>query len=197
VRKILSSGGPLTPRSPNGQTALHVCIGYNDRETAELLLDNSSSIIDMKNMDDLTPIQMAMQKQSWSVASLLVEQGCSTTDFSTFLFKALRQHTGDFSSIRPVIQALAKRFSNKPEKFPLVHLAIQRNNLKCLALLLEGGFDANTPEFETSRIAYLSNLMIIGVAKTIFFRHLSITSRRCSRTGRPRETPTKAWSFGG
>ena len=126
VRELLLSGGPSTPRSPDGQTALHVCIEYNDWAIAELLLNYNSSTINITNMDGLTPIRMAMQKQSWSLASLLVEQGCSMEDFPLMLFEAVRQHTGDFSGIRPVIHALAKRFSNNPDPFPLVHLAIEK-----------------------------------------------------------------------
>ena len=157
----------MTPRSPDGQTALHVCIGYNDRAIAELLLNYNSSTVNITNMDGVTPIQMAMQKQPWSLASLLVEQGCSMEDFPAMLFEAVRQHTGDFTGIRPVIHALAMRFSNNPDPFPLVNLAMQKDNLKCLALLLEEGFDANTPEAETGKISCLSVLIISGVAKII------------------------------
>jgi len=155
VRELLSNGGPLTPRSPDGQTALHVCIQYSDREVAAVLLNYNSSAIDITNMDGLTPIKMAMQKQSWSLASLLVERGCSMEDFPAMLFDAVRQHIGEFSGIRPVFSALAKRFDNHPDPFSLVHLAIQKDNLKCLALLLEEGFDANIPEAETGKISCL------------------------------------------
>ena len=155
VRELLSNGGPFSPRSPEGQTALHVCIRYNDRAIAGLLLKYNLSAINIKNKDGLSPIQLAMREQSWSLASLLVEQGCSMEGFPAMLFEAVGQHIGVFSGIRPVIQALAKRFSNDPIPFSLVHRAIEENNLKCLALLLEEGFDANTPEAETGKLSCL------------------------------------------
>ena len=150
IRELLSLGYSLSQRSREGQTALHLCVIFDDTPTAELLLDHDARIINTKNIDSLTPLALAIQKQSWHMASLLIERGCSLESFASTVFDWLPlELKTNLVSVRPVIHALAVRFGDREDKFSLVHRAIDKNELACLALFLEEGFDANGPEGET------------------------------------------------
>ncbi|KAH6686568.1 hypothetical protein VD0002_g642 [Verticillium dahliae] len=92
VEYVLSQDAGLNRRSPEGQTVLHICVSYDDRETADILIKHEPSIINRKNSRSETPFQFALREQSWNVAGLLIERGCSMGQFATEFFTWLPQH---------------------------------------------------------------------------------------------------------
>ncbi|PNH34748.1 hypothetical protein BJF96_g1976 [Verticillium dahliae] len=98
VEYVLSQDAGLNRRSPEGQTVLHICVSYDDRETADILIKHEPSIINRKNSRSETPFQFALREQSWNVAGLLIERGCSMGQFATEFFTWLPQHVTDLDS---------------------------------------------------------------------------------------------------
>ncbi|RBQ78384.1 hypothetical protein VDGD_04100 [Verticillium dahliae] len=149
VEYVLSQDAGLNQRSPEGQTVLHICVSYDDRETADILIKHEPSIINRKNSRSETPFQFALREQSWNVAGLLIERGCSMGQFATEFFTWLPQHVTDLDSVQPVIRACSMRLGSGIGSTPLLHRAIERGDTRSLEILLQQGLNPDYPEADT------------------------------------------------
>ncbi|PNH41873.1 hypothetical protein VD0004_g5329 [Verticillium dahliae] len=149
VEYVLSQDAGLNRRSPEGQTVLHICVSYDDRETADILIKHEPSIINRKNSRSETPFQFALREQSWNVAGLLIERGCSMGQFATEFFTWLPQHVTDLDSVQPVIRACSMRLGSGIGSTPLLHRAIERGDTRSLEILLQQGLNPDYPEADT------------------------------------------------
>ena len=144
VKNMLTRGASIMERSPDGLTALHYCALYDDRQIADLLLEHNASM-NAKTNERLTPFDVAINEQSWNVASLLIENGCALGNFTTNIFKLLKE-SEDTSIWRPVVRALAQRFNRSQDGSQMLHRALELHDSKALTLFLDEGFDPNASD---------------------------------------------------
>ncbi|KAI0004067.1 ankyrin repeat-containing domain protein [Xylariaceae sp. FL0662B] len=151
ILQLISAGASMSERFPGGLTVLHHCAIYEERDIAQIALDHGANINAKDTRDRLTPFQLAMREQSWSVADLLVSRGCALTNFDgNMLFAFLRERSNDLPSIKNLAIGLASRMRDSLTGCDIVNQAVDTNDFQVLQLLLEEGFDPNMPEPETN-----------------------------------------------
>lgn len=154
VLKLASTGASFASQFDNGLTILHHCAIYNKPQIAAIALDHDANINSKDAQERLTPFQLAMREKSWDVAEVLVSRGCAIGTFnSEQLLELLREHSGDLSSIRNLLKILSERLRNSGNNHDIVTEVVDKNEFRMLQLLLEAGFNSNTAEPQTSKIA--------------------------------------------
>ncbi|KAI1074901.1 ankyrin repeat-containing domain protein [Whalleya microplaca] len=164
VLQLISAGASVLERFPDGLTILHHCAIYEECDIAEIALNHGANINAKNTQDRLTPFQLAIRENSWSIANLLVGRGCALAGFDgNALFSFLREHSNDLPSIKALAIRLARRMRDSITGCDVVSQAVDVNDFKILQFLLEEGFDANMPEPETN---------ILPVHRATLKRHL-------------------------
>ncbi|GKT84123.1 hypothetical protein Ct61P_01973 [Colletotrichum tofieldiae] len=146
VSELLSLGVLKLDKSLQARTILHRCALYDAKEAASVIL-KSGAPIDAKDLDRRTPLTICLQEQSWGVAALLVDRGCSLKPLTSNFFDLLDPE--DMPSVRPVLRAIADRVRKSEDGPFFVHQVVEKNETRLLSLMLEEGFDANVSEYGT------------------------------------------------
>ncbi|KAI5926510.1 ankyrin repeat-containing domain protein [Camillea tinctor] len=163
VQNLLSAGASLTDRYDNGMTILHHCAMYDERDIATMFLDHGGKINVKDGQDHITPFQLAIREQSWSVAELLVSRGCALGGMDgKQLLNLLREHARDISSLKPLLATLKDRVKIGEYCHDATSEAADMNDFQSLQFLLEAGFDPNIPERLTN---------ILPIHRAVLFRN--------------------------
>ncbi|KAJ0065952.1 hypothetical protein NL108_000195 [Boleophthalmus pectinirostris] len=119
VDALLKAGSDPTSLDRNGQTALHLCCEYNQRECLSLLLSHHSfsTCLEMRNYEGLSPLHLAVLHGHENLARMLLNAGAD-------------------------INAM----DNKSGQSPLMH-AVESNNVNMVHFLIESGCDVNSQSY--------------------------------------------------
>jgi ankyrin repeat protein len=87
--KLLLEYGAHTNVNWSGGTPLHVAVTQNSTEVAKLFITSNVGI-DVTNNEDVSPLQMAIQKGNVSMTDLLLSHGAALYEDCNFIMKAVR-----------------------------------------------------------------------------------------------------------
>ncbi|KAI1776979.1 ankyrin repeat-containing domain protein [Hypoxylon cercidicola] len=165
VLELASAGASFSGRYENGLTILHHCALYDESQIAAIALDHGANINSKDTQERLTPFQLAMREESWSVADLLLSRGCALGSFDgEQLLGFLRDHSSDLTPVKDLIKGLNKRLQNSTNSYDIVSEVVDKNDFRMLQLLLEAGFNPNAGEPQTN---------ILPIHRAIVFQHLA------------------------
>ncbi|KAF2101689.1 ankyrin [Rhizodiscina lignyota] len=133
-------------RTPEGLSALHVCVELNDCATTELLLKHGMNM-NLRDKRRRTPFMLAIDLHSVEVACLLIERGCALGTFTTDAPEGLKtEEYGD--DYHRMLTSLSTRLKGSARGPFLLHRAIQQGQTHYLKVLVDAGFDVNERDEE-------------------------------------------------
>lgn len=141
---------------------IHDAVNNGDLEKVRALLKQNLQLVDSKDANGFTPLQLAARKGHKGISDLLLNNGASigvhdNKDKSTALFIASR--TGHADIVELLLSRKADIGSqNWLGDTPLHGAVVQRGNKKVVLLLLQNKADVNARNFRNSTPLYLLSL---------------------------------------
>ncbi|XP_067304748.1 B-cell lymphoma 3 protein homolog [Pseudorasbora parva] len=130
VKTLLDAGSDPGALDRNGQTALHLCCEHIDVNCLFVIIrhypQNSSSHLEIRNYEGLTPLHLAVQKGDKTLTKLLLESGAEI-------------NAGD----------------NKSGRSALIH-AVENNSTDMVILLIENGCDVNAQSYSGNTALHIA-----------------------------------------
>ncbi|XP_071325726.1 B-cell lymphoma 3 protein homolog [Trachinotus anak] len=119
VDVLLRAGADPAALDRNGQTALHLCCEYNQRECLSVVLSRSSSstCLESRNYEGLSPLHLAVLLGHKDLARMLLDAGADINAMDI-----------------------------KSGQSPLMH-AVESNNVDMVHFLIENGCDVNSQSY--------------------------------------------------
>ncbi|XP_069393163.1 B-cell lymphoma 3 protein homolog isoform X2 [Paralichthys olivaceus] len=119
VDVLLKAGADPAALDRNGQTAIHLCCEYKQRECLSVVLSHSSSpmCLEIRNYEGLSPLHLAVLQGHKDLARMLLDAG------------------GDINAM-----------DIKSGQSPLMH-AVENNNVDMVHFLIENGCDVNSQSY--------------------------------------------------
>ncbi|KAI0197285.1 hypothetical protein EV127DRAFT_465889 [Xylaria flabelliformis] len=103
-RVLPNTADVLTKRYSYGNTVLHYACAFDNVALVQYL-SKFKALLNVTNSFGTTPLIMAVGKNAWSSAELLVEKGCQLNNTTFFgdtplLYAILKIHSGEFDAVR-------------------------------------------------------------------------------------------------
>uniref|UniRef100_UPI0037E80BD4 B-cell lymphoma 3 protein homolog isoform X2 n=1 Tax=Semicossyphus pulcher TaxID=241346 RepID=UPI0037E80BD4 len=119
VEALLSAGADPAALDRHGQTALHLCCEYNQRDCLSVVLSHSlsSACLEIRNFEGLSPLHLAVLRGHKDLARLLLNVGADINAMDI-----------------------------KSGQSPLMH-AVESNNADMVHFLIERGCDVNSQSY--------------------------------------------------
>ncbi|KAM9353515.1 B-cell lymphoma 3 protein homolog [Symphorus nematophorus] len=119
VEALLVEGADPAALDRNGQTAIHLCCEYNQRDCLSVVLSHSSSTtcLEIRNYEGLSPLHLAVLRSHKDLARMLLNAGADINAMDI-----------------------------KSGQSPLMH-AVESNNADMVHFLIEGGCDVNSQSY--------------------------------------------------
>ncbi|CAN9513791.1 unnamed protein product [Ophioblennius macclurei] len=119
VKTLLRSGAEPSALDRNGQTALHLCCEYGQRDclSVVLSLSTSSTCLETRNYEGLSPLHLAVLQGRKDLAQMLLDAGADINAMDV-----------------------------KSGQSPLMH-AVESNNVDMVHFLIENGCDVNSQSY--------------------------------------------------
>ncbi|XP_078143078.1 B-cell lymphoma 3 protein [Centroberyx gerrardi] len=119
VEALLRAGADLAALDRNGQTALHLCCEYDQQDCLSVVLSQSSSstCLEIRNYEGLSPLHLAVQAGHMDLAKMLLDAGADINAMDV-----------------------------KSGQSPLMH-AVESNNADMVHFLIENGCDVNSQSY--------------------------------------------------
>jgi ankyrin repeat protein len=140
VKALLSLGESPDLRLPDGRTALHFCVVYDDASTAEILIKSGANV-NIRDGNQRSPLSLAINVESFGLAALLMRKGATVDSSVPVLLDAIRTSEGS-AGVADFLGALRERLDDSEGPY-LVHEAIDYETDETMAVLLSAGFDPN------------------------------------------------------
>ncbi|XP_029306575.1 B-cell lymphoma 3 protein homolog [Cottoperca gobio] len=119
VEALLREGADPSALDRNGQTALHLCCEYDQRDCLSVVLSRtpSSACLEMRNYEGLSPLHLAVLRDQKDLARMLLDAGADINVMD-----------------------------NKSGQSPLMH-AVESNHADMVHFLIESGCDVNSQSY--------------------------------------------------
>ncbi|XP_076593713.1 B-cell lymphoma 3 protein homolog [Chaetodon auriga] len=119
VEALLREGADPAALDRNGQTAIHLCCEYNQRDCLSVVLSHSSSskCLEIRNYEGLSPLHLAVLRGHKDLARMLLDAGADINAMDI-----------------------------KSGQSPLMH-AVESNNADMVHFLIESGCDVNIQSY--------------------------------------------------
>lgn len=141
VRQLLERGFDPNTRSPQGQHGLYLALRDLSPGVARVLLDSPQTQVDIRNLDDETPLMIAALKGQADMVQRLIarEADVNKTGWTPLHYAATG---GNVDVIRLLLDAHAYIDAESPNGTTPLMMAARYGSEDAVKLLLEAGADA-------------------------------------------------------
>ncbi|ELU12921.1 hypothetical protein CAPTEDRAFT_84912, partial [Capitella teleta] len=128
----------VTTRDYTGKTALHYCVENMTSEIAELIFDEDSSLLEIKDNEGYTALQLAVIAANVPVINFLLEKGADINSVDTEGHTVIHWATGQghTACTETLIKKGAEINSTDKNGCSALFYAITLGHLDCAKLLL-------------------------------------------------------------
>lgn len=110
ARRLLKHGADASIANHQGQTALHFAVRHQSPTLTSVFI-KAKADLDAVNVEELTPLHIALNECQYQNAVLLLNAGCKTIDVPD-RHGNLPFHVAAYDNIHPLLKLLHKRGSN-------------------------------------------------------------------------------------
>lgn len=148
-----------------GMTILHRAVQSGFVNLTKFLV-NSGVSTEMRDLEQRTPLWLALEKDNYECAEVLVRLGanvnCTKKGGRTILHQMA--HEGNYKAVQFLVKHGSDLNLEDDKGWPALHYALKRKDLKCAALLMTHGI--NIHRYTEKRIQeYSMSMEIINIAK--------------------------------
>nr|WKF45146.1 B-cell lymphoma 3 protein isoform X2 [Epinephelus akaara] len=152
VEALLREGADPAALDRNGQTALHLCCEYEQRDCLSVLLSSSSSstCLEIRNYEGLSPLHLAVLRGHKDLAKMLLDAGADINAMDiksgqSPLMHAVESNSADM--VHFLIESGCDVNSQSYSRNTALHSACGRGQVDTVRLLLKSGADSSLKNY--------------------------------------------------
>ncbi|XP_029959243.1 B-cell lymphoma 3 protein homolog [Salarias fasciatus] len=185
VEALLRAGAEPSALDRNGQTALHLCCEYDQRDclSVVLALSMSSSCLEIRNYEGLSPLHLAVLQGRKDLARLLLDAGADINAMDvksgqTPLMHAVENNNADL--VRFLIENGCDVNSQSYSGNTALHSACGRGQVDTVRLLLKSGADSGLKNYHNDTpVNVAKNKKIADVLRGRGSKQIRVQDQHC------------------
>ncbi|KAM6994767.1 B-cell lymphoma 3 protein homolog [Tautogolabrus adspersus] len=152
VEALLSAGADPAALDRNGQTALHLCCEYNQRDCLSVVLSRSSSstCLEIRNFEGLSPLHLAVLRGNKDLARMLLDGGADINAMDVKSGQSPVMHAVESSNADMVHFLIERGCDVNSQSYSgntALHGACGRGQVDTVRLLLKSGADSSLKNY--------------------------------------------------
>ncbi|KAA8591712.1 B-cell lymphoma 3 protein homolog [Etheostoma spectabile] len=185
VEALLRDGADPAALDRNGQTALHLCCEYDQRDCLSIVLSRSSSSIclEIRNYDGLSPLHLAVLRGHRDLAKMLLDAGADINAMDiksgqSPLMHAVESNNADM--VHFLIESGCDVNSQSYSGNTALHSACGRGQVDTVRLLLKSGADSSIKNYHNDTpVMVAKNKKIADVLRGRGSNHIRVQDQHC------------------
>ncbi|KAF6716581.1 B-cell lymphoma 3 protein [Oryzias melastigma] len=171
VDALLGSGADPAALDRHGQTALHLCCEYDQRDCLSALLSRASSspCLEVRNFEGLTPLHMAVQQGHQDLAKMLLDAGADINAMDIKSGQSPLVHAVESNNAGMVHFLIENRCDVNRQSYSgntALHVACGRGQVDIVRVLLKSGADSSLKNYHNDTpVMVAKNKKIIDVLR--------------------------------
>uniref|UniRef100_A0A8C7Y3D8 BCL3 transcription coactivator n=1 Tax=Oryzias sinensis TaxID=183150 RepID=A0A8C7Y3D8_9TELE len=171
VDALLGAGADPSALDRHGQTALHLCCEYDQRDCLSALLSRSSSspCLEARNFEGLTPLHMAVQQGHQDLAKMLLDAGADINAMDIKSGQSPLVHAVESNNAGMVHFLVENRCDVNRQSYSgntALHVACGRGQVDIVRVLLKSGADSSLKNYHNDTpVMVAKNKKIIDVLR--------------------------------
>lgn len=182
VEFLLKQGADINHRNYSGISPFIIAVEHNNTDMAKFLMKSGADISPSLNQAQINPLAYAIRNGNVELAKVLVEKGAEITG-PVLDAIAGRVRASGSRRLEAMLVVKAQRYGinllKLGENYPsFLNLALSRNALSLVELLLDAGMDPNMPGYQRRTI--LMDAVILGnvdAVKLLLNRNADVNAR--------------------
>ncbi|XP_031144766.1 B-cell lymphoma 3 protein homolog [Sander lucioperca] len=185
VEALLRDGADPAALDRNGQTALHLCCEYDQRDCLSIVLSRSSSSIclEIRNYEGLSPLHLAVLRGHKDLAKMLLDAGADINAMDiksgqSPLVHAVESNNADM--VHFLIESGCDVNSQSYSGNTALHSACGRGQVDTVRLLLKSGADSSLKNYHNDTpVMVAKNKKIADVLRGRGSNHIRVQDQHC------------------
>lgn len=191
VEALLREGADPAALDRNGQTALHLCCEYDQRDCLSVILSRSSSsmCLEIRNYEGLSPLHLAVLRGHKDLARMLLDAGADINAMDIKSGQSPLMHAVESNNVDMVhflIESGCDVNSQSYSGNTALHSACGRGQVDTVRLLLKSGADSGLKNYHNdTAVMVAKNKKIADVLRGRGSNQIRVQDQHCA-SGSPR-----------
>lgn len=186
VEALLREGADPAALDRNGQTAIHLCCEYDQRDclSVVLLRSSASSCLEIRNYEGLTPLHLAVLRGHKDLARMLLDAGADINAMDiksgqSPLMHAVESNNADM--VRFLIESGCDVNSQSYSGNTALHGACGRGQVDTVRMLLKSGADSSLKNYHNDTpVMVANNKKIADVLRGRGSHQIRVQDQQCA-----------------
>ncbi|XP_034029908.1 B-cell lymphoma 3 protein homolog [Thalassophryne amazonica] len=180
VQALLKAGADPAALDRNGQTALHLCCEYNQPDCMSVVLSHhtSSTCLDIRNYEGLSPLHLAVQRGHKDLTRMLLDAGADINVMDIKSGQSPLMHAVEASNVDMVhflIESCCDVNGQSYSGNTALHSASGRGHTDMVRLLLKSGADSSMKNYHNDTpVTVAKNKKIADVLRGRGSKHIRL-----------------------
>lgn len=185
VETLLRAGAEPSALDRNGQTALHLCCEYNQRDCLSVVLSLStlSTCLEIRNYEGLSPLHLAVLQGRKDLARLLLSAGADINVMDVKSGQSPLMHAVENNNADMVHFLIENRCDVNSQSYSgntALHSACGRGQAETVRLLLKSGADSSLKNYHNDTpVMVAKNKKITDVLRGRGSKQIRVQDQHC------------------
>lgn len=185
VEALLKAGADPAALDRNGQTALHLCCEYDQRDCLSVVLSmrSSATCLEIRNFDGLSPLHLAVLQGRKDLARMLLDAGADINAMDIKSGQSPLMHAVESNNADMVHFLIENRCDVNSQSYSgntALHSACGRGQVETVRLLLKSGADSSLKNYHNDTpVMVAKNKKIADVLRGRGSRQIRVQDQHC------------------
>ncbi|XP_003458836.2 B-cell lymphoma 3 protein homolog [Oreochromis niloticus] len=185
VEALLKAGADPAALDRNGQTALHLCCEYDQRDCLSVLLSmpSSATCLEIRNFEGFSPLHLAVLQGRKDLARMLLDAGADINAMDIKSGQSPLMHAVESNNADMVHFLIENRCDVNSQSYSgntALHSACGRGQVETVRLLLKSGADSSLKNYHNDTpVMVAKNKKIADVLRGRGSRQIRVQDQHC------------------